>query len=67
MPSAEMSSFKYALRSKYIISLKIFVSRHVFLQQKYTFYTTSLSFIGNYTEYFKVFKQRKSGKTTVNC
>lgn len=41
LPSAEMSLSRYSLRSKYIISLKIFVSGHVFLQQKYTSYLTT--------------------------
>ena len=44
LPSAEMSLSRYSLRSKYIISLKIFVSRHVFLQQKYTFYSITPNF-----------------------
>ena len=44
LPSAEMSLSRYSLRSKYIISLKIFVSGHVFLQQKYTSYLTTPNF-----------------------
>ena len=44
LPSAEMSLSRYSLRSKYIISLKIFVSRHIFLQQKYTFYLITPNF-----------------------
>ena len=44
LPSAEMSLSRYSLRSKYIISLKIFVSRHIFLQQKYTFYSITPNF-----------------------
>ena len=31
-------------RSKYIISLKFFVSRHIFLQQKYAFYLITPNF-----------------------
>ena len=49
LPSAEMSLSRYSLRSKYIISLKIFVSRHIFLQQKYTFYLITPNFFINLT------------------
>ena len=68
LPSAEMSLSRYSLRSKYIISLKIFVSRHIFLQQKYTFYSTSPSFIVIYTEYLRYLNKERAEKQllTVN-
>ena len=68
LPSAEMSLSRYSLRSKYIISLKIFVSRHVFLQQKYVFYTNSPSFIVIYTEYLRYLNKERAKKQllTVN-
>ena len=51
-----------------IISLKIFVSRHIFLQQKYAFYTTSPSFIVIYTEYLRYLNKERAEKQllTVN-
>ena len=40
-----------------------FVSRHGFRSQIYAFYTSLPSFLGNYTKYLKVFKQRKITNT----
>ena len=51
-----------------IISLKIFVSRHIFLQQKYTFYTKLPSLIVIYTEYLRYLNKERAEKQllTVN-
>ena len=52
LPSAEMSSFKYALRSKYIV-YDVFLCQDTVFSRKYTFLHNFTKFYRNLHEIFK--------------